>query len=310
MTTAVGMGVVIATARRERLLRETLESLAGARLPASLREVRVVENGARSGAREVLESFADRLPVRYAFVAEPNKCRALNHALSELAAPLVYFLDDDVRLDEGTVEAYADAATRYGPGHHFSGPLVPAWEVEPPDWLKGYLPRSATGWYHGDREKYYDKPDFIGSNWAAFRDDILAVGGFSEDIGPGTPAGAIGDEAELQERLLKAGGRGVYLPDARIRHHVPASDCSFEWARDRQHRMGVTYGYLGWPPEWGPIDPGVPGWSQLGVRLAKVSIARALRWSEQRRVHVEMTSAYARGYVKGRRLARHRTRSG
>jgi glucosyl-dolichyl phosphate glucuronosyltransferase len=310
MSNGYGMGVVIATARRERLLRETLDSLASARLPATFQEVLVVENGARGGTQEVVESFAPRLPVRYMFVPAPNKCRALNHALREAAAPFIYFLDDDVRLDADAVEAYADAAARYGPGHHFSGPLVPAWEVEPHDWLKGYLPRSATGWDHGDREKYYDKPDFIGSNWAAFRADMLAVGGFSEDIGPGTPSGAIGDESELQQRLLDAGGRGVYLPAARVWHHVPRSDCSFDWARDRQHRMGVTYGFLGWPPEWGPIPPGLAGWWQLGLRMAKVSVARALRWSEERRVYVEMTGAYARGYLKGRRLARHRGRSG
>jgi GT2 family glycosyltransferase len=305
------VAVVIATSRREQLLRRTLESLAAARrpVPDTLREVLVVENGAESGARDVVAAFADRLPLRYLFAPEGNKCRALNLALARTTADLIYFLDDDVRIDVGALEAYADAAGRYGPGHHFSGPLVAAWEVEPPAWLKGYLPPSATGWYHGDVEKYYDLPHFIGSNWAAFRADMLAVGGFSEDIGPGTPSGAIGDESELQQRMLDAGGRGVYLPAARIWHHVPQSDCDFQWARQRQHRMGVTYGFLGWPPDWGPIPSGLRGGVHMAIMMTKIAIARALRWSDERRVHVEMTAAHARGYLRGRRLARSRAPS-
>lgn len=304
------MAIVIATFRRKRLLRRTLESLARARLPTGLRAVWVVENGGEHGARGVVGSFAGRLPARYLFVPQANKSRALNEALARSDVGLIYFLDDDVRLDEAAVEAYADAAARYGPGHHFAGPLVAEWEEEPPAWLKPYLPPSATGWYHGDREKYYDRPHFIGSNWAAFREDILAVGGFAEHIGPGSAAGAIGDEMELQQRMLEAGGRGVYLPAARVWHHVAASDCDFDWARRRQRRMGLTYGLLGWEPGGGSIPKGPAGWWRVARLAAKVAVARALGWSEERRAYLEMTCARTRGYLEGDRMARRLNRYG
>lgn len=296
--------VVIATARRERLLRRTLESLATAGLPEALKEVLVVENGGAHGARAVAEQFAGRLPIRYLFENEGNKCKAMNLALEQSVADLVYFLDDDVRVDEGAPETYVEAAGRYGPGHHFSGPLVADWEEEPAEWLKPYLPASAIGWDKGESERFYDKPHFIGSNWAAFRDDMLAVGGFSEHIGPGSPLGAIGDEMELQQRLLDAGGRGVYLPSARVWHHVPRSDCDFAWARKRQRTTGRTYGVLGWPPEGGPIPEGLAGYARLAVLTLKVTVARALGWSEQRRAYLEMTRARTSGYLAGRRISR------
>ncbi len=295
--------VVIATCRRERLLRRTLESLSSARLPASLTQVRIVENGSRGGAEEVCDAFSSLLPVSYAFQQEGNKSRALNRALADSRADLICFLDDDVRVERSWLAAYADAAERYGPSHHFAGPVLPDWQEKPPDWLIRYLPPSARGWYHGDEERYYDRPHFIGSNWAAFRRDILSVGGFAEHIGPGSEAGAIGDEMELQQRMLDAGGRGVYLPDARIWHHVPSADCDFDWARRRQHRTGLTYGVLGWIPPEGPIPTGLGGGWRLSVLAAKVAVARFLGWSDQRRAHLEMRFARTRGYLKGRRLA-------
>lgn len=306
MTPDLDTAVVIATCGRPDLLRRALDSLASARRPDSVREVLVVENGGARGAREVVDALRDRLPIRYLLLEDGNKSRALNRALEQTSADFIYFLDDDVVLDEVTVESYVEAAVRYGPGHHFSGPLVADWEVEPPDWLKSYLPPSAAGWDQGDEEKYYDRPYFIGSNWAAFREDMLAVGGFKEHIGPGSPTGAIGDERDLQQRMLDAGNRGVYLPDARIWHHVPRDSCHFQWARQRQHRTGLTYGVLDLPPELegGPIPAGLAGRVRLAILGAKIVVARALGWSDERRAWLEMTHARTAGYLKGRRLAR------
>lgn len=307
MTREVDTAVVIATCGRPELLRRTLSSLGAARRPDSVRKVLVVENGGAQGAGEVVEGLRDRLPVRHLLLEDGNKSRALNVALETTSAEFIYFLDDDVVLDPGAVEVYVDAAARYGPGHHFSGPLEADWEVEPPDWLKAYLPPSAKGWYHGDEEKYYDLPYFIGSNWAAFRADMLAQGGFKEHIGPGSPTGAIGDERDLQQRMLDAGSRGVYLPGARIWHHVPADACDFEWTRRRQHRTGLTYGVLGLPPDvpGEAIPDGLDGRIRLAVLGAKIMVARALGWSDERRAWLEMTRARTAGYMEGRRIARH-----
>lgn len=306
MTREVDTAVIIATCGRPELLHRTLVSLAAARRPDTVREVLVVENGGAQGAREVVEELDDRLPIRHFLLEAGNKSRALNMAIERTSAEFVYFLDDDVVLDPGALEVYVDAAARYGSGHHFSGPLEAEWEAEPPDWLKSYLPPSARGWHHGDEEKYYDLPYFIGSNWAAFRTDMLAAGGFKEHIGPGSPTGAIGDERDLQQRMLDAGNRGVYLPGARIRHHVPADACDFEWARRRQHRTGLTYGVLDLPPdlEGGPSPARLAGRLRLAILGAKVIVARSLGWSDERRAWLEMTHARMTGYLKGRRLAR------
>lgn len=298
------MAVVIATCGRPDSLERTLESLAAANRPPALTEVIVAENGGAQGAAAVVKRLSDRLPVRHILRDEGNKSGALNAALDACTCDFVYFMDDDVRIAPEAVETYSEAAARYGPGHHFSGPLVAEWEVEPPDWLKRYLPGSARGWDEGDEEIYYDRPYFIGSNWAAFRSDVLAAGGFDERIGPGSPTGAIGDEMELQRRLLDAGGRGVYLPGARVWHDVPANRCDFPWAVGRRRLEGRTYGVLGWPMLDGLAPSGVRGRLDLAVLDVKVWIARRLGWTDERRAWLETTRARTRGYLEGRKVRR------
>ncbi|MEJ2504624.1 MAG: glycosyltransferase family A protein, partial [Gemmatimonadota bacterium] len=124
--------VLIATHGRARLLARTLDSLIEAELPSTMRRVLVVENGPPSGAEDVCRARADRLPLDYMHVAEGNKSRALNTGVQALEPGLIYFVDDDVRVSPHGPEAYVDAAARYGPGHHFGGPVHVDRDDEPP----------------------------------------------------------------------------------------------------------------------------------------------------------------------------------
>lgn len=296
--------IIIATHARADRLRRTLDSLASGRVPPALTDVLVVENGAQSGASAICEEFRSDLPIRYLFERKPSKTRALNRATESTAATLLVFFDDDVRVGEGTVAAYVAAAERHGRRHHFAGPLLIDAEEEPPAWLVPYLPVSVTGWHPGDEEAYVDDARLIGSNWALFRDDLIAAGGFAEHLGPGATSGALGDETELQERLLQAGGRGVYLPEATAWHWVPRQECSFAWARRRKYRDAVTYRLMGWVDDRkGPFKGiGPPRWRKLPELSVKVAIARLLGWSGERRSWLEMTLAETWGDFVGRLL--------
>ena len=63
------------------------------------------------------------LQARYQFHPEANKSGALNAALHELQDGLVVFLDDDVRVGEGFLRAYAAAASGVTHGVFFGGPI-------------------------------------------------------------------------------------------------------------------------------------------------------------------------------------------
>ena len=68
--------VVIATAGRPELLKRTLASLSGCRLPESYRATLVVENGPKHGVDEIVRNAHPRLAARYLYE------RAANNRLS------------------------------------------------------------------------------------------------------------------------------------------------------------------------------------------------------------------------------------
>ena len=234
---------LIPTHGRPTLLGRTLASLAACRLPEGYREAVVVENGIRAGAEAVVAEAAGAHPhlsLRYMHVERANKSHALNEALATVEDGLVVFFDDDVRLEPGVLEAYAEAADETGAGHYFGGSMGVDYEHEPPDWVRRLLPLSARG--VDLREPHREWHVYLGANWAAFTEDLRATGGFNDSYGPGSTSGATGQEADMQERLLARGVRQVDVPDALVWHYVPEERSSLRWLIRRKYRGGMQHG--------------------------------------------------------------------
>jgi len=236
------LSVLIPTHGRPTLLKRTLDSLARCALPAAYEELIVIENGSRDGAEAVVGGLPGRLNARYMHRERGNKSHALNEALYTIADGLVVFFDDDVRIEPSALTAYSDASRGVKGGVFFGSPIGADYETAPPDWLHPFLPGSAKGWGPADFEAA-DNPRFLGFNWAAFAADIIATGGFNPAFGPGSPHKAVGQETDMQERLLAAGIKQVFVPDAKVWHHVPAERCSPQWALRRQYQHGITHGF-------------------------------------------------------------------
>jgi len=108
--------------------------------------------------------------------------------------------------------------------------------------LLPYLPPSVQGWGLEGIE-HVNHPWFIGSNWAAFTEDIRRTGGFDENIGPGSRMNSVGEETDLQKRLYEAGLQKVFVPEAKVWHHVSAEQLSPQWVLHRTYRIGLSQGY-------------------------------------------------------------------
>ncbi|MFQ5804383.1 MAG: glycosyltransferase family A protein, partial [Candidatus Methylomirabilales bacterium] len=203
---ACGLTTVIASSGRPELLRRTLESLAACRKPAIYRATIIVENGGKAGAEDVVRGSDACLNARYLYERRANKCHALNVALEHVAGGLIFFTDDDVRIHPDTLCAYADAAASADGGQFFGGPIGVDYDVEPPEWLRPYLPPSARGLQLENALQPIETPVFLGFNWAAFVNDLREAGGFDASLGPGATTGSsVGDETEMQARLLTNG---------------------------------------------------------------------------------------------------------
>jgi GT2 family glycosyltransferase len=234
--------VVIATSGRAQLLARTLQSLAECALPENYRGTIVVENGEKCGAEDVVTRCDSSLGARYLYRAEANKSNALNAVLKETRQSLVVFLDDDVRVHPRTLQAYASAASGLESGCFFGGPVRVDYEVEPSEWLRAYFPGSARGWECSADQAAGGNIRFLGGNWAAFSEDLRAIGGFNPAKGPVSPTGAIGEDTEAQNALAARGRRAVYVPGAVVWHYVPRERSSEQWALARAYRQGVCEG--------------------------------------------------------------------
>lgn len=240
---ARNLTVIIPTSGRPDLVHKTLTSLSACRLPAIYRETIVVENGARQEADKIAGTFKENLNLRYIYLPEGNKSNALNTVLKMAENCLIFFADDDVRFDPAVLEAYAEAAVGKESGEFYGGPVEVDYVRKPEDWIVEFLPFSAVGWSLGDEPQYVKKGNlFLGFNWAAYANDLIKLGGFSVNHGPGSKTKAVGQETEMQSRLLENGMKGLYVPRAKVWHFVPPERCSARWAAMRAYRWGIQGG--------------------------------------------------------------------
>jgi len=236
--------VLIPTCDRFVLLKRTLDSLVACQKPEIYRKTVVVENGAGRDAEELVRSYKDALDTEYLHEPLVGISRALNRGLTAVEDALVVFTNDDVLFEPNHLNAYALAAKADNAGEFYGGPVDIEYEKHPPEWLHKYLPCSSKGWglhgIHQERHQY-----FIGLNWAAFSSDIKKVGGFHPALGLGASLGAVGEETEIQKRLLQAGTRQVFVPHAKVTQYVSKKNSSPSWALKRRYQNGMYHGFIG-----------------------------------------------------------------
>lgn len=208
----VKTAVAIPTQRRAAYLDVALASVAP-QARALGAELLVVDDGPDDETR----ATAARHGARYAAHDAPRGLNAArNTALAATDADLVCFLDDDVRVDDGWLDALTTAATELpdevgcltGPirarfeGHRFrtcgrEGPPVTHLDLGPHD---------------------TDAPHAWGANMAVRRSAVERVGPFAEHHQ------LYGDEQEWQARLTAAGGRIRYVARAGLDHRRAGDD--------------------------------------------------------------------------------------
>jgi hypothetical protein len=241
---ADSLWVLIAAAGKPELLVRTLRSLAACHKPPAYRGAMIIENGPPCGIAQAVRSFPRGEGQRHLYVPEANKSHALNCGLSQLGG-LIVMTDDDVRLSPQWLVAYADASRGRERGQFYGGPvLIDAEHGLPPTWLRKFYPLTiAEPWLLPPTSpaEVHDQA-FMGTNWAAFADDLAAIGGFDSRLGPGGTTGAAGQETEAQRRLVARGGRAIYVPGSVAWHYLHREYLDPAWVRRRAFRHGLEWG--------------------------------------------------------------------
>lgn len=229
----VDVSVILCTWNNCRRLAITLESFCHCRTPDDVRwELIVVANNCTDDTRQVVDRMRRPLPLVYVEEPVQGLSRAKNTGLRTASGTLVIFTDDDVLPDPGWIDTYWNAFLRQPQDSFWGGPVESEFEEPVPDQdLLSAAPYSVRGLDYGpvQRELHRDEC-FLSANWACPRASFARVGGFDVSLGLNSKTGAvsIGEESDIMFRLVQAGHRAMYLPEARLRHFVPRSKCTME----------------------------------------------------------------------------------
>lgn len=234
----VDISVTICTWNNCQRLAITLESFCQCHIPEHTTwELLVVANNCSDGTRNVVEGMIGRLPLLYVEEPVQGLSRAKNTGLRNASGTLVIFTDDDVQPDAGWIEAYWEAFTRQPTGFFWGGPVESEFEgLRPDPDLLSVAPYSVRGLDYGQTRRELKKGElFISANWACPRDLFARVGEFDVNLGlnPKRKEVSTGEESDLMSRLVQAGNRALYLPEARLRHFVPEDKCTYEHILER-----------------------------------------------------------------------------
>jgi glycosyltransferase involved in cell wall biosynthesis len=220
------VSVLVATRNRQALLASTLDALLAQEWPRHLYEIVVADNGSSDETAAVVRLAASRrdaCAVRYVFVQEPGKSRALNAALPLARGEILALTDDDVKPEPLWLDALTAA---FGDDVQFvAGRVRPDWTTPAPRWLSealhGVLAVSdggAVGLPLARGVNEHIMP--IGANMAVRADVMKSLGGFRTDLGKLEGTLRTGEDHEFYLRLLHAGYHGRYEPSAVVHHRV------------------------------------------------------------------------------------------
>lgn len=223
--------ISIQTYNNAHTLAQTLESLRALRsVPGIEYEILVVDNNCTDDTPAVLDRYGEVLSPRLRHVLEPRQglSHARNRALHEAKGGIVAFLDDDVIVDSGWLQAVVSAFEEHA-ADVVGGKSYLIYPGEKPAWLTAEYEELLSRVDYGDRVIVGIQKQLFGLNFSVRREKALAVGGFNSALGRvGRDLGS-GEEKDLQDRIVQAGGVVVYEPQAIVGHIVRPERLTRRW---------------------------------------------------------------------------------
>ena len=223
------VSVAICTWNRCSLLRRVLDQLTKLIVPSRVQwELLIVNNNCTDATDEVIDSYLDRLPIRRLVEPLQGLSNARNCASNAAAGDYIFWIDDDVLVEDSWLLEYVKALEVYPNAAYFGGTVEPSFEVEPPLWVRRHLDdQRLQGAYAIRRLGAVVRPFSVkeypyGAN-IGFRTDILKKYRFNPNLGRNGGEMLAGEEVDIINQFRKSGYQGVWVGTARVHHQIPAA---------------------------------------------------------------------------------------
>jgi O-antigen biosynthesis protein len=227
------LSIVIATHARPESLARLITSLAP-QMRAGNDELLIAENGTPCPTPLDRSSFDTATDIIHLHEPLPGKCRVQNRAIAAARGYLIAFLDDDLAVADGYVDAVEQFFETQPNFAAMKGRILPAEDpVAKVGPMAPYLDLPIAD--HGDQ--VIEVRGVLGANMAFRASALHQVGPFDERLGPG--AAGHEEETEMSRRVHRAGLHIGYAPLALVWHEVDPSRAD----RDRFIRIARERGY-------------------------------------------------------------------
>lgn len=243
--------VIICTRNRAASLGRTLASIVEAAEAVDDEwELIVVDNGSSDDTPAIVESFSDKLPIRWAFEPEAGLSRARNAGVRASKGDFVLWTDDDVLVDGNWLHAWFGAFHDHDGHVIFGGRSEPLYEEPRQEWFianQGVLAsllaiRDEPGWdvITPQRVPY-------GLNYA-IRGREQRTHLYDPELGvaPGRRRG--GEETDVVRRLLAEGASGRWVWGATVFHLISLDRQTDAYIRRFYNAHGYQF------PEAGQVE--------------------------------------------------------
>jgi GT2 family glycosyltransferase len=221
--------LAICSRNRPALLLQTIESVLQCdELPD---EILVIDQSDRP--HPVLPTLAPpgTCRLRYVWTDVVGVSPARNRAVQDSQHDAIVLIDDDMIAAPDWWGAIVRALVQAGPDSIVTGRVLPG----QPETEGGFVPSTRTEITPAIYQGTIDRDVLYTNNMALWRGIVGKVGLFDERLGPGTRFPAAEDN-DFAFRLLQAGGRIVYAPEAVLYHRA--------WRTRRQClALNWSYGY-------------------------------------------------------------------
>lgn len=302
--------IVICTYNRASCLDAVLATLARQICNITVQwRVLVVDNASTDDTAEVVARHRAKhtLPeLRYVFEPTLGLTTARLRGARETTAPWIAFIDDDNFPHSSWLAAIARAIGRHGDVGGIGSRVVLDWEKPPPAYLKefGFCYAAQD---HGTADCIVDS--LAGAGMVLSRRALLESGWLDQPLVAdriGTKLTSGGD-VEMAQRVRAAGYSLWFIPDAVLRHRIPARRMTRSYLFRVIRELGTSsavIGLLTWPKDWA-------SWHRMALERRRhwYSLAiQGLKHAARRRAHFTPALAwacFALGYARGVRQCEH-----
>lgn len=238
----INISAIICTYNRYKYLPKAISSLLEQTIPKEDYEILIIDNCSTDDTRQIVEDFQTKYDhIRYFYEETQGLSAARNRGIKEARGGLIAFLDDDAVASYEWLDEFLKAFNNFQNAGCAGGKIELLWpDGQKPDWLNSKYESFFGKLNLGDKIRPFIFPETpFGGNLCIRKDIAYSLGFFDENLGRNKDCLLSGEEVGFVYKVQKV-KESIYIPTAKIYHHVLPDRINKKYLLDRMYWQGVS----------------------------------------------------------------------